>query len=36
MNVFQHQMANFDNAKPPLYLHQPKKKNTETGEFFKN
>ena len=36
MNAFQYQMANFNNAKPPLLLHQPKKKNTEMVEFFNN
>ena len=35
MNAFQYQMAKFNNAKP-LFLHQPKKKNTEMVEFFNN
>ena len=36
MNAFQYQMAKFNSAKLPLFLHQPKKKNTEMVEFFNN
>ena len=34
MNAFQYQIANFNNAKPPLLLHQPKKKKYRIGRVF--